>query len=118
MTISHVNLHVSDLASAQDFYLDGLGFELAAELPTAVFATAGDYHRVGFNLWRGEGTQPADPDAVGLRYWTLTVGSEDERGAVRKRLAALGVAGQELDNGDLLARDPANIAVAIASQSR
>ncbi len=115
VTISHVNLHVGDLASAKAFYLDGLGFELAAEVPTAAFATAGDYHhRVGFNLWRGEGVPPADPDAFGLRYWTLIVGSEVERDAVRDRLAALAVPVQELDDGDLLARDPANIAVVIA----
>lgn len=116
VTISHVNLHVGDIAKAKTFYLDGLGLELAAEVPTAVFATAGDYHhRVGFNLWRGEGVPPADPDAVGLRYWTLIVGSQAQRDAVHTRLSALGIAVQELDNGDLLARDPANIAVVIAA---
>ena len=56
------------------FYRDGLGFEVQADLGTAVFVSAGGYHHhVGFNVWRGRDI-PAQPEGtVGFGHWTLVV---------------------------------------------
>lgn len=111
LRIGHVHLHVGDLAAATTFYRDGLGFEVKAELPSAIFVSAGGYHHhVGFNVWRGIGVGPAPADAVGLRHWTLELAGASELEALRARLEHLGVDFEERDGG-LLARDPSGTAV-------
>jgi catechol 2,3-dioxygenase len=114
LTMGHVHLHVGDLDAASRFYLDGLGFELMMEMPTARFVSAGGYHHhVAYNLWRGAGAPAAPAGAVGLRHWTLLTAGADEQAAVRERVGALGVELQEREAGGTLARDPFGIAVLI-----
>lgn len=111
LRMGHVHLQVGDLEAATRFYRDGLGFEVVADLGSAVFVAAGGYHHhVGFNVWQGHGIQPAPGDAVGLRHWTLLVAGDDELEALRGRLAAIGAEVEERPDG-LLARDPSRIAV-------
>ena len=113
LRMGHIHLHVGDLDAATRFYRDGLGFEVIATLPTAVFVAAGGYHHhVAFNVWRGVGVEPAPADAVGLRHWTLIAAGPDELEAVRRRLRSLDVALEERAGGTL-ARDPSGIAVLI-----
>ena len=89
--MGHVHLHVGDLDAATRFYRDGLGFEVMAAMPSAVFVSAGGYHHhVAFNLWRGAGVGPAPAaGVVGLRHWTLVADGEDERAAIATRLDAV-----------------------------
>jgi catechol 2,3-dioxygenase len=111
LRMGHIHLHVGDLEAAGRFYLDGIGFELMAQLPTARFVAAGGYHHhVGFNVWRGVGVPPAPADAVGMRHWTLLVPANSDLEALRARLAAIGVTASE-EAGSLLARDPSGNAV-------
>ena len=113
LRMGHVHLHVGDIEAATRFYLDGLGFSLMAQLPTARFVAAGGYHHhVGFNVWRGVGVAPAPADAVGLRHWTLVVADHAELAAVRERLAGIEAATAD-ESGGLLARDPAGNAVLV-----
>jgi catechol 2,3-dioxygenase len=114
LRMGHVHLHVGDLDSATRFYRDGLGFAVTMELPSAVFFAAGGYHHhVAVNVWRGVGVPPAPPDAIGLRHWTVVLGSDAERDVVRERVDALGFVVDQHDDG-LLARDDANIAVLLS----
>ena len=111
LRMGHVHLHVGDLEAATRFYIDGIGFDLMAQLPTARFVSAGGYHHhVGFNVWRGMGVPPVPADAVGMRHWSLLLPDESQLEALRARLDALGVATSE-DAGGLLARDPSGNAV-------
>ena len=111
LRMGHVHLHVGDLEAATRFYLQGIGFALMAQLPTARFVAAGGYHHhVGFNVWRGVGVGPAPADAVGMRHWTLVLTAGSELEALRERLAGIGVAVRE-ESGGLLARDPSGNAV-------
>ena len=113
LRVGHMHLHVGDLEPATRFYRDGLGFELLAAMPSAVFVAAGGYHHhVAFNTWRGAGVGPAPEDAVGLRHWTLISESAVERDAVIGRLRALGVTLEQRPDG-ILARDPSANAVLI-----
>jgi catechol 2,3-dioxygenase len=111
--MGHVHLHVGDLAASTRFYRDGLGFEVMADMASAVFVSAGRYHHhVGFNLWRGVGAPPAPQDTVGLRHWTLETAGAGERDALAARLEAIDAPVVEHD-GALLARDPSAIAVLV-----
>ena len=114
LRVGHIHLHVGDLDASTRFYRDGLGFEVMARMPHAVFASAGGYHHhVAYNLWRGERVPPYSPGTVGLLHWTLETAGEGEREAVRARLIALGASVETSEDGALLARDPAAIAVLV-----
>ena len=96
--MGHVHLHVGDLEAARAFYVDEIGFEVMASMPSALFLAAGGYHHhLGANTWRGEGVGPAPAGTVGLREWTLVLD--------RDALAARG-----LGDGDLV-DDPWSIPV-------
>jgi catechol 2,3-dioxygenase len=113
LRMGHIHLHVGDLDAATRFYRDGLGFEVMATLPTAVFVAAGRYHHhVAYNVWRGVGVGPAPADAIGLRHWTLITEGAAQRDAAAARLGALGVALEQRPDGTL-ARDPSGNAVLI-----
>jgi catechol 2,3-dioxygenase len=99
--MGHVHLHVGDLDAARAFYVDVIGFEAMASLPSALFLAAGGYHHhLGANTWRGQGVGPAPAGTVGLREWTMVL-EPDALAALRARLAAAGLG----DGGDAVA-DP------------
>lgn len=65
--VGHVHLKVGQTALAKDFYVDTLGFEVTAELPGALFVSAGGYHHhMAMNTWASAG--------VGLRAPGLGLG--------------------------------------------
>lgn len=114
LTVGHVHLHVGDIVASTRFYRDGLGFEVQADLGTAVFASAGGYHHhVGFNVWRGRGVPPQPDGVVGFGHWTVVV--PDGLATVRTRLEAIGAPVAEHPQG-LLARDPSGIAVVVTEE--
>jgi catechol 2,3-dioxygenase len=97
LRMGHVHLHVGDLEAARAFYVDVLGFEVMASLPSALFLAAGGYHHhLGANTWRGEGVGPAPAGTVGLREWTLVL-EPDALAVLRARLSAAG-----LGDGDVV----------------
>jgi catechol 2,3-dioxygenase len=74
LRMGHMHLHVGDLEAARAFYVEQIGFEVMASMPSALFLAAGGYHHhLGANTWRGEGIGPAPADSVGLREWTLVL---------------------------------------------
>jgi len=114
LRVGHVHLHVGELDTSTRFYRDGLGFAVMAEMPHAVFVSAGGYHHhVAYNLWRGERVPPYSPDTLGLINWTLQTTDAAERDAVRERLRTIGASIEEREDGSLLARDPSAIAVLV-----
>ena len=65
--VGHVHLKVGQTELAKDFYVDTLGFEVTADLPGALFVSAGGYHHhMAMNTWRSAG--------VGLRAPALGLG--------------------------------------------
>jgi catechol 2,3-dioxygenase len=89
--IGHVHLRVSDLGRAEAFYSGVLGFAVTVRVyPGALFFAAGGYHHhIGVNTWGGTQLAPADPDARGLRTFTIRLPDR----------AALAQAGQRLRTG-------------------
>lgn len=91
-TVGHLHFFTGDLAAAERFYVQGLGFKVATDrFPGALFVSAGRYHHhVGLNVWAAR--QPvAGPGDAGLDRWELLVESEPARDAVRDRLQALAI---------------------------
>jgi catechol 2,3-dioxygenase len=90
LRMGHVHLHVGSLDAARAFYVDRIGFEPMATLPSALFVAAGGYHHhLGLNTWRGEGVGPAPAGTVGLREWTIVL-DPHSLAALRARLGAAG----------------------------
>jgi len=105
-TIGHIHLQVGDIALAEAFYHGVLGFDVVAQLPMALFVSAGGYHHhVGMNTWHSRGAAPAPEDTANLRFFTLALPTEEARAAVVARLAAAGISSQAVDDL-IVVRDP------------
>lgn len=95
--MGHIHLHVSNLAEAKDFYVDGLGFEVVSAMGgQALFLADQKYHHhIGLNVWNGVGIPALPESTAGLRYYTLILDSEEKRQETVQRLQALGAEAAE-----------------------
>ena len=111
--MGHVHLHVVDLAAAERFYVEGLGFAVTTRAYRgALFvAAAGYHHHVGLNIWAAL-RAPAGPDDAGLDEWTLVVPDASAREALARRLDRLGV-GSTRTADSIEASDPWGIPVRV-----
>lgn len=104
--MGHIHLQIGDIPQAKVFYRDILGFEIMAEMPTALFISAGGYHHhLGMNIWHSRGARPASPDTARLRFFTVDLPTEEARAAVVARLDAASIA-HEQTAGSIVVRDP------------
>lgn len=112
--MGHVHHFVGDLAAAERFYVEGLGFTVMTRAYRgALFVSAAGYHHhVGLNIWAAL-RPPAGPDDAGLDEWTLIVPGAPAREALERRLAGAG-AGIEHSSGSLAATDPWGITVRVS----
>ncbi|MCI0432080.1 MAG: VOC family protein [Gemmatimonadetes bacterium] len=103
--IGHVHYHVADLAKAEQFWAQAIGFDVVTrEYPGALFLAAGGYHHhVAVNTWSMQRRTPGD-DIAGLIDVTLRVTDAAARAGVRERLEAIGVAVQTTADGMRLQR--------------
>lgn len=72
LVIGHVHLQVGNVAQAQAFYAEKLGFAVTAQYPGAAFYGSGGYHHhLATNIWNSRGAGPRAPstglDLVELR---------------------------------------------------
>lgn len=93
LTVGHAHLKVSDLARAEAFYVDALGFAVTQRYGRqAVFLAAGDYHHhLGLNTWESQGGRPPAPGTTGLYHVAFLYPTRRDLAVVLKRLLALGV---------------------------
>ncbi len=90
-TVGHVHLKVGDAQLAKHFYTDLLGFELTAEVPGAVFVSAGGYHHhMAMKTWRSAGTGLRAP-ALGLGRVDIALPDADQVARAAARLRDHGV---------------------------
>ena len=106
-TMGHVHLRVANLADAERFYVDVIGFELMQRFgPAALFVAAGGYHHhLGMNTWESAGAPAPPPGAIGLRHFEVLL---PDAGAVRdvlKRIERAALPTERVADG-LLLRDP------------
>jgi catechol 2,3-dioxygenase len=117
-TIGHVHLHVADLAEANRFYCDLLGFEIQgmSEAMGASFVSAGGYHHhIGLNTWLGRGAPSPAPEALGLRHFTIRLPDAAELERVAARVRAAGVERDSTERG-LLLHDPSRNGVLLSDR--
>ncbi len=104
--MGHVHLQTQDLARAQRFYVERLGFDIIQSDPRVTFMSiAGYHHHVAVNTW-GRKRRPAAPEAggIGLLWYEIRLhGAADLTG-----LAAVLPDARSAD-GALTARDPSGI---------
>ena len=91
--IHHAGLTVPDLAAAQRFFTEGLGFETVGEVPEypAAFVSDG---AVMITLWQAEDPERAAAfdrrNSIGLHHLALHVPHADALDALHERLRARG----------------------------
>ena len=97
--IGHVHLHVTDLAAAERFYHDALGFGVTERnVPGALFLAAGEYHHhVAVNTWLS-GPAPAGTVA-GLIDFAVLVPEPGDLEEVLRRLRAAGHSPERVAEG-------------------
>jgi len=103
--IGHLHLHVGDLARAEAFYHEALGFDkIVWTYPGALFLSAGGYHHhLGLNTWAA-GAPPAGARDARLVAWEIVL----PRGAdVEAALASVEASGGTVSRTPIpLVRDP------------
>lgn len=113
-TMGHVHLHVGDLAQAERFYHQGIGFDKTVwSYPGALFLSAGGYHHhLGTNVWSPGPSAAADE--ARLLDWELVVPDAAAAASVADRLGAQGYAAVRSERG-VAASDPWGTRVVIAA---
>jgi len=103
--IGHVHLHVGTLPEAEKFFHKTLGLDVTADMPSALFMSAGGYHHhLGTNTWAGNAPSPKETDAR-LIEWTLVLPAPDDASAAAEALKGSGYSVKR-DGEDWLAADP------------
>lgn len=111
-SVGHVHLQVGDLATAREFYVDALGFEVTSEHPGALFVSAGGYHHhLAVNTWNSRGAGPR-ASTLGLGNVSITVPTADDLDAAQDRLRHRGVV-VERDGDRVRTQDPWRNAVTL-----
>jgi catechol 2,3-dioxygenase len=112
--MGHVHLQVSDIATAEDFYVGVLGFEVTVRsYPGALFVSAGGYHHhIGLNTWNSAGAAPPLAGAVGLRSFDVRLPDGRELDRLLARISAAGVPAEPRGDATVV-RDPSGNAVVL-----
>lgn len=85
ISIGHLHLKVGDIDEARQFYADMLGFEIMAEMPTALFVSAGKYHHhLGLNTWESKGAGKR-LETLGLGLFEISVENREELSLLAQR---------------------------------
>jgi catechol 2,3-dioxygenase len=104
--LGHVHLYVDDIAKAEAFYHNALGFDKVVwSYPGALFMSAGGYHHhLGTNTW-ARGAPAATNEDARLLEWEVVVPSSKDADEAAKHVEA---AGYEVNaaNGDWMLTDP------------
>jgi len=102
--LGHVHLRVGDLAQAEDFYVNKIGFDKTFQFgDQALFVSAGGYHHhIGMNTWHSAGAGPRTPSR-GLARFEIQLPTADDVAALRARLQTSGIATEEPAQTELAA---------------
>lgn len=85
-TVGHVHLQVGEIAAARAFYVDILGFDVTADMGTALFVSAGGYHHhLGMNTWHSRGAGPRAA-SLGLGDVRITLPTREDVRELAERL--------------------------------
>jgi len=113
--LGHVHLRVDDIAPAERFYVEQLGFDLTTRYgrQASFFSAGGYHHHVAVNTWQTRGAAPPPEGARGLAWYRIEVPSAAALEAARASLESAGVKVEDED-GALRMKDPAGNGVVIS----
>lgn len=113
--LGHLHLQVADLAAAERFYCEGLGFAKVAQYgqQASFLSTGGYHHHIGMNTWMSLGRAAMDARSYGMTDFTVTFPSEASRAQAVERLGKLGYAVQHQDT-DYETLDSSNLHIKFA----
>jgi len=104
--LGHIHLKVADIPQAGAFYHGVLGFEVVAQMSSALFVSAGGYHHhIGLNTWQSRGGQPTREPSVGLQEFSLRLPDQAERDRLLTQITVAGIAVDRTAD-DPVVRDP------------
>ena len=114
--IGHVHLRVTQIAPAEAFYRDVLGFDLTTRYGDAAsFLSAGGYHHhIAVNTWASLGAPPPPDGAAGLAHFVVRLPDRTELDRVTERVSAAGVPALRIADG-VLVRDPSGNGVLLSA---
>ena len=94
--VGHIHLQVGDIPEAERFYHTILGFDIVAQLPSALFVSAGGYHhQIGMNTWQSLRGKPTPANHVGLQSYVIAIPTREGLQEVKERLIAHSVPFEE-----------------------
>ncbi len=96
--VGHIHLQVGNISEAKQFYHTILGFDVTAQLPGALFVSAGGYHHhIGLNTWQSQGGKPTPANHAGLQKYVIAIPTREGLQEVKNRLVAHNISfeGQE-----------------------
>lgn len=89
--MGHIHLQVTNLEKVQQFYCDGLGFDVVYEYPQALFMSTGGYHHhIAVNTWNDASKEDTpNENEVGLQSFSVRFPSDEARNNAVERLRNL-----------------------------
>jgi len=104
--LGHVHLYVDDIAKAEAFYHQALGFDKVVwSYPGALFMSAGGYHHhLGTNTWARGAPVATDADAR-LLEWEIVVPTRKDAEEAALHVKSAGYPAKE-ENGEWTLTDP------------
>jgi catechol 2,3-dioxygenase len=93
--VGHVHLKVGDIAQAKEFYNGLLEFDITAEMPTALFLSAGGYHHhLGMNIWESQNGNRVN-ESLGLNRFVINSSDKSYVDRIKPKLTEVA----EVENG-------------------
>ncbi|KKI91911.1 glyoxalase [Bacillus sp. SA1-12] len=104
--MGHIHLQVSSIQESEEFY-QALGFRAVNRYGhQALFISTGGYHHhIGLNTWQSAGASAPTENEVGLKTFTITFPSDEERKASIEKLEKIG-AKISLEDNQQITFDP------------
>ncbi len=97
--VGHIHLQVGNIAEAKQFYHTILGFDVTAQLPGALFVSAGGYHHhIGLNTWQSQGGKPTPANHAGLQKYVIAIPTREGLLEVKARLVAHNIPFEEQED--------------------
>jgi catechol 2,3-dioxygenase len=106
LRIGHIHLRVGEVAAAERFYTDAIGFDVTCRRTGAAFLSSGRYHHhFAANIWQSAGAGPRDPRQAGLAWFTVEATDAGTFAATAGRLERSGAPLRSIAGG-VETRDP------------
>ena len=108
--MGHLHLYASELEQTKDFYTKGLGFNIVSRYANqALFLSTGNYHHhIAINTWMGVGAPKAQPNQLGMAFYTLQYPNTASLEQAKQQLEQIGAPLEEI-NGLTITTDPSGI---------